>query len=383
MTTSCPVCDAACPAPFLCRPDVPVHQNLPASSAAAARDMPRGRLEMVACPGCGFVFNRAFDAALPSYGPGYDNSQGLSPAFARHLDVLARELVVSRGVRGARIVEVGCGQGDFLRRLVLWPRAGNSGVGFDPAYRGPEEAGDGRLRFRPRLYGPDCADTPADVVVCRHVIEHVPDPLALLRAIRAALTATPAARLFLETPDVAWTLRHRVLWDFFYEHCSLFTASALASACRRAGFSVTAAGRVFGGQYLWLEATPGTPPAADDAEDTPTLADCCGDAEAALPPWWRNLRGHLGEGRLALWGAGAKGATLASLIDPAAHEIDCLVDINPAKQGRYVPGTGHAIVAPQALAARGVRHVVAMNPAYRREIAAQLPAGVRLAEWAD
>ncbi len=60
------------------------------------------------------------------------------------------------------------------------------------------------------------------------------------------------------------------------------------------------------------------------------------------------------------------------------------MDINPAKHGKFVPGTGHPIVAPGALAARGVRNVVPMNPAYRAEIAALLPAcGPRLVEWDD
>ena len=68
---------------------------------------------MVACDACGFVFNRAFDPALPCYGAGYDNAQRHSPAFATHLEALARHLVEERGVRGARIVEIGCGQGDF------------------------------------------------------------------------------------------------------------------------------------------------------------------------------------------------------------------------------------------------------------------------------
>jgi SAM-dependent methyltransferase len=365
---------------------VTVHQNLPAATRADARGAPRGRLEMVACPACGFVFNRAFDPALPHYGPGYDNAQGHSPAFAAHLDALARHLIEDRGVRGARIVEVGCGRGDFLRRLVGWPGAGNIGIGFDPAYRGPDADLSGRLRFVRGLYGPDAAETQADVVVCRHVIEHLADPLALLRTVREALRGSRAARVYFETPDVAWILRHAVLWDFFYEHCSLFSAASLAAAFIRTGFAPTEVRPVFEGQYLWLEARPGSAPLPHDAGDIPALAAAYAAAEPArLASWRARLADLAAEGRVALWGAGAKGVTLACLPDPASETVDCLVDINPAKQGKFVPGTGHPIVAPAAIAGRGVRNVVLLNPAYRAEVAALLPAcgSPHLAEWDD
>jgi len=393
---TCPLCGANAPPPFLLRESVPVHQNLPAATRAEAIAAPRGRLEMVACDGCGFVFNRAFDPALPRYGPGYDNAQSHSPAFAAHLDALARHLVEERGVRGARIVEVGCGRGDFLRRLVAWPGADNRGVGFDPACEEAVEFG-GRLRFERRFYGPAC-EAPADVVVCRHVIEHVADPLALLRAVRGA------PRVFFETPDVSWILRNGVVWDFFYEHCSLFSPGSLAHAFALAGFGEVRTRSVFGEQYLWVEATRNLPlplwegvggrgGTRQDSMWRHPSHKGRGVKEAAtaysaqepqrLNRWKQRLSALAAEGPVALWGAGAKGVTLAGLVDPAADLIDCVADINPAKQGRFVPGTGHPIVAPAALAARGVKTVVLMNPAYRAETLSMLPAcgNPRLAAW--
>ncbi len=374
MHATCPLCAAPAPPPFLRRSAVPVHQNLMAADAAAARAAPRGSLAMVVCNACGFVFNSDFASGLLRYGPGYDNAQGHSPRFVAHLDAMAAHLVRRRGVRGLRVIEIGCGQGDFLRRLVA---AGNTATGFDPAYDGP--ARDGTLRFERRLYGPDCGE-PADVVICRHVIEHVVEPLALLAAIRAA---APAARVFFETPCVAAILRGRVLWDLFYEHCSLFSARTLRDAFARAGFAVRGVRHVFAGQYLWLEAGPGRDAVRPGAGSLPALARAYGRAEPALLAGWRErLAALAADGRVALWGAGAKGATLTALADPERRHIDCLIDINPAKQGRFVPATAHPILAPAALATRGIRHVVLMNNAYRAEVARRLPADARLVGWA-
>ena len=385
MTPACPLCNVAAAATFLLREAVPVHQNLLVRTRAEARTVPRGRLAMTVCAGCGFVFNRAFDPALPRYGPDYDNTQSHSAAFDAYLAALAAHLVEERGVRGARIVEIGSGKGDFLRRLIDWPGADNTGIGFDPAYAGPREDCAGRLRFESRLYGADCADVPADVVICRHVIEHVADPLALLADVRAALRGRPGARVFFETPDVAWILRHAVAWDFFYEHCSLFNAGSLASAFARAGFARVTVRHVFEGQYLWLEAEPGEAlPAMIRPSALPAWAAGYGRSEAARLALWRARIAALAAlGKVAVWGAGAKGVTFAGLADPDGEAIDCVVDINPAKQGRYVPSTGHPIVAPSALPGREVRHVILMNPAYRAEVSALLPAlgGAQLAEW--
>jgi len=90
--------------------------------------------------------------------------------------------------------------------------------------------------------------------------------------------------------------------------------------------------------------------------------------------WSQKIRALAAEAKVALWGAGAKGVTLANLIDESRQLIDCVVDLNPLKQGHYVPGTGHPIVSYQDLTARGVSTAILMNPNYREENLALLRA---------
>ena len=71
---------------------------------------------------------------------------------------------------------------------------------------------------------------------------------------------------------------------------------------------------------------------------------------------------------LGIWGAGAKGVTFASILDPDASEIRCLIDINPQKQRAYIAGTGHHIVDAEHAWDLGVRSVLVMNPNYVDEI---------------
>jgi len=367
----CPVCLSGSIRDFLFRRNVPVHQNLLIKDRHSAINVPRGDLDLAVCEECGFVFNRAFDPNRLQYGPAYENAQYHSPSFDDYLSDLANHIVSERNVRNSNIVEVGCGQGYFLRKLVEYPGAENVGFGFDPSYQGELIQLDGRLRFERCYYDETCANVPADVVISRHVIEHVPDPLKMLRTIKAALVNSKDARIFCETPCVEWILRGRVIWDFFYEHCSYFTATSLATAFEVAGFKVESVQHVFEGQYLWLEAT-----LADEENNeirrTPgpvlRLAGEFARCEQQMKDAWREkIKEMAALEKIALWGAGAKGVTFANLIDQQANYIDSIVDVNPQKQGCFVPGTGHSIIGPEGLEKRGIATAILMNPNYRDE----------------
>jgi SAM-dependent methyltransferase len=370
---SCPVCDSDSSQIFLERHNVPTHQNLPYATRAQAVGSTRGMLRMRACAHCGFIWNAAFDPSLVQYGPAYDNTQRHSPVFDAHMRDLAARIIDRDGVRNARIFEVGCGKGDFLRLLIREESAANVGVGFDPTHVGPDEEFGGRLRFEHRFFDGACIDMQPDVVICRHVIEHVADPLHLLRELKLAIGQRDV-RLYFETPDVEWILRNEVIWDFFYEHCSLFTAESLAAAFARAGFRLSGIDRVFGEQYLWVEATTTSSPTEPVWPGVDAmLAHRFGDVERQLAEHWtRRIEALRERGPVALWGGGAKGVTLANLCDPDGERIECVVDINPEKQGRYIAGTGHLVVAPSALRERGVQYVVLLNPNYADEVRIEL-----------
>ena len=128
----CPVCEHTAVHGFLRRESVPVHQNEVMRTRQAAREAEMGTLDLAVCERCGFVFNSAFEPRKLKYGASYDNTQTCSPAFRSHVDGLARYLLEEQQVRTSSIVEVGCGDAYFLRKLVDDAALGNTGIGFDP-----------------------------------------------------------------------------------------------------------------------------------------------------------------------------------------------------------------------------------------------------------
>ena len=367
--SACPVCASEHAWIFLERKRTPVCQNLLLASYAEARDQPVGCIAMALCGNCGMAYNRCFQAALVPYGPGYVNAQTASPAFERYRRGLVHYFLGAGNVRDRRIAEIGCGDGWLLRELVNEPRAKNTGLGLDPAYVGPKSETGGRLRFRAQAFGPGVRLPAVDVVICRQVIEHLADPVTFLAALRKSIDQRLGVRVFFETSCLRWILRNRVVWDFYYEHCSMFTAATLRRTFETAGFAPVRTWHAFGGAYLWIEAqTAGKVPVR--AQDKP-VAILAGDYHKAevkfLKDWSRRLN-RSGVRAAALWGAGAKGVTFASLFDPERRWLDCVVDGNAGKQGRFLPLTGHEVVAPGELVGRGIKNIIVTNPQYVGEV---------------
>jgi len=371
-TRACPCCEAVIAGPpAFVHPSVPIVLNVLAPTEEEARRAPSGRLELVECPSCGVVFNEAFQGV--PYGPDYFLDPTRSARYRRHLDDVSDRLA-ARMEGDFSVVDIGAGQGNFLVHLA--ERLGSRVTrarGFDPAFR-PAEA-----RLPPNVAltaapldaaGAAALELPVDVVVTRHVVEHVTDPAAFLASPRERL-ATPFT-LLVETPNVGHTLDHGLLHDFCYEHCTMLSAAALAAAARRAGYERLQVEPAFGGEYLLAFATtPGSPTTARDEIPTRSATSRLADVATRFVPEHRErLRAARGRGPVALWGGAGKGALFAHLVDPERELVDVVVDIHPGKQGMFLPGAGHRVIAPQAALRRGVRTVIVANATYADEIAA-------------
>jgi SAM-dependent methyltransferase len=376
MKHNCPVCGSKQGYLFLERRNIPIFQNIVIPDQTTATQLRDGRISLSACQQCGFVYNQDFDANKIIYNQSYDNCQFHSPYFSKYVNDLVHHLLEECKIRNSRIVEIGCGQGEFLKKLVEKSEYGNLGIGFDPSYRGEDTLFDGRLTFQKNYYSEEFADIGADIIVCRHVIEHISDPVALLKTIRKAVGKKKEIMLFFETPCVNWILENQVFWDFFYEHCSYFNEKSIQAAFSNAGFTIRNIKHIFEGQYLWVEAALDFSDGDRFVTSEFSWIHCKKDIdnfienENQMVNKWRNYIHSLHEEKhkLAIWGAGAKGVTFANLIDPDRSMINCVIDINPNKQGNYIPGTGHLITDIKTAAQRGVTHAILMNPNYMSEI---------------
>jgi Methyltransferase domain/C-methyltransferase C-terminal domain len=341
--------------------DVPVRVNGVTNSAAEARNCGKGRLDLHLCNPCGFLWNAGFDENITIYDEQYENFQGHSGSFQSHLSEV-RNIVLSHCLdSNAHLVEAGCGQGDFLRS-VLAENPLLSAEGYDDALRNIIETDRLKL-YRGRF---QAATKPVHMYLSRHVIEHVPRPIEFLESLRGR-TDVPDAQVLVETPDLGWIDANQTWWDLCYEHCSYFTTSALTKAFAQAGLSVHFQEQLFSGQYQ--VAIGSKKPSADTPSFRSSIrSETAHSISSSILSAALEAQSLQASHTLYLWGAGAKGVGYANAIDPSASIFAGVVDINPAKQGKYLPGTGHQVLHPSKIDPNKGVAIFCMNPAYENEI---------------
>lgn len=311
---------------------LPLLQNKLYDSPEAARSCPLGDLVLVQDLETGLVFNRAFQPVR--YDPGYRGSAPTSPIFLSHLAWAASQ--VKRHLAGRALLEIGCGQGLFLSHL---EQSGLEVRGLDPAYRGRH----------PAICRAAYSGQAAEGFVLRHVLEHLDDPLAFLARLREA---SPRARVYLEVPCLDWILEHRAWYDLYHEHVNYFRLDDF----RRMFCRLELAEPCFGSQYLAVVADL-------DRLRVPRLED------AVVFPADFARRPDVSERPVTVWGAASRGVIFSLALTRAGHPPERVVDIDPGRQGRYLPVTGIQVSPTESLAPGS--NIYVMNANYLSEIRAR------------
>lgn len=351
--------------------DIPVLCGVHYATREEALASPLGRMTLGYCRNCAYVRNLAFDPQVMVYDTTMDTNLHHSAAFRSFSSELVAGLVERHTLKGKAILDIGCGQGEFLRELCEHAEA--TGVGYDAMYAGAEGPDPSGAVFHSSR-APMNALAEFDFVSSRHWFEHEDDPYAFLTALRERAGDREVSG-YIEVPDAAYDLA-TAGWEVIYPHVSYFNASALATIAERAGWHVTAEGTWFGGMFRYLEfsTTPGDSRDRTEERDRQVGAvEGFADRQRGELARWQATITQLRDtgARPVLWGAGSRGVQFLTQVDPDCR-LAAVVDVNPRKWGRYLPVTGHRVDAPDSLRELQPGAVIITNPSYTQEIASSL-----------
>lgn len=353
-------------------------------------------LRALVCDRCFLVQLQDFQAADELFTKDYPYFSSFSASWLAHARRYAGAMIARCGL-GAEslVVEIASNDGYLLR---WFKDAGVPVLGVDPAqsvadaarsHHGIETVVDFfGVALARRLAG---EGRRADLMAANNVLAHVPDINDFLGGFAMLLKDTGTATF--EFPHLLNLIALNQFDTIYHEHYSYLSLTALEPAFARHGLAVVDIETLptHGGSLRLFVRHQGVQEPTDavsamrERERAAGLSELATYAayEATVKATKRAFLKALIDLKdrglsVAAYGAAAKGNTLLNYCGVGRDMIDFVADLNPQKQGLFLPGTGIPVVAPEEIARRRPDVVVILPWNLKDEIMAQL-AHVR--EW--
>jgi len=377
---TCTACGAAQLTDVFVAERQPINVGIVFDTVKEARHAPAADIILSYCRSCGFVFNRIFDLSQVEFNPSCEVALNHSTLFREFTESVIDRLVSRFDLHNKKIFEIGCGAGFFLRSIC--ERGGNHGIGIDPTVRHERfEALDrGSVEFIRGFFDDTHLDIASDFICCLSVFEDIPQPIEFLKTVRKMIGSRTDVPLYFEVFNAFRAIQEQETWSIHYEQCNYFSLESLAALFKRCGFEVTDSGTCYqGGQYLYVEAIPIAMEQLLDSQESDSEFNGLPDEIAqfatnhlnTIDEWNRRLEEYRrDEQRVVIWGTGGKGVGFLNTLDTEGV-IEYAVEINPDKQGKYMPGSGQRIVSPEFLAEYKPDIVIVANVLYLEEMKQQ------------
>ena len=325
-------------------------------------------LRVLVCERCWLVQTEDFADAHELFDADYAYFSGVSTSWLAHAERYVGEMVARFGLdAGSRVVEVAANDGYLLQYVKA---RGIACTGVEPTASTAAAARAKGIEIVQDFFGRRLAadmasrGLQADLMAANNVLAHVPDINDFAAGFATLLKPRGVATF--EFPHLLRLMADAQFDTIYHEHFSYLSLTAVQRVFEGAGLQVfdvqeltTHGGslRVFAqradtlahpvaptvGAILQREIEAGVRTAAYYRGLQPR-------AERIRDDLLRFLREAKREGRsVVAYGAAAKGNTLLNFAGVGNDLIRCVVDLNPAKQGKFMPGSRIPIVGRETL----------------------------------
>ncbi len=351
--------------PVLDLGQMPLSDRLVNPEATAGE--PRYPLEVVLCPECALV--QIMETVPPEvvFDEDYPYFSSYSTTLLEHSKRHAEALIGARGLGPqSLVVELASNDGYMLKNF---KERGIEVLGIDPAPGPARVAQENGIETLCEFFTIELArkvavqGQRADVIIANNVLAHVADTNGFVQGIAALLADD--GMLSVEAPYLRDLVKHLEFDTIYHEHLCYFSVTSVAALFRRNGLYLN--------EVRWLPIHGGSlryyaghqeQPSESVAEFLEQERELGMLGQSYYADFAERVGKLIGEVRellfslagsgssIAAYGAAAKGAILLNALGEAAEKIDFVVDRNPYKQGKLMPGTHTPILAPEALLER-------------------------------
>jgi SAM-dependent methyltransferase len=384
--TACRACDGTKLTTVLSLGTTPLANSL-VEPARRGEPEPRFPLDLVLCESCALL--QITETVPPEVMfRDYRYFSSFSDTMLKHAKAIADRLVKERKLGPSSLAaEIASNDGYLLKNYV---GHGVPVLGIEPARNVAAVAEENGVRTVVEFFGKELGaelaskGTRADVIHANNVMAHVPDIRGVLAGAHSLLKDDGV--FVIETPYVKPMLDHCEFDTIYHEHLFYWSLKALDAVARREGLEIVDVEplAIHGGSVrVFLQRQGVTPPSmavisllAEEGTWGVTRPDRyvafakrVGALKEELVALLRMLKA---EGKtIAAYGAAAKGSTLLNHFGIGADLIDFVADRSTHKQGRFMPGVGIPIVAPEELLKRRPDYCVLLTWNFADEILAQ------------
>jgi hypothetical protein len=352
-------------------------------SRESALNAKRENVDFYFCLGCQFLFNKIFNHSLMNYLVDFECSRKFSDYFNNYLLSVCQDINEVFSVEGKTVVEIGCGDGHFLMKLRDLFKF--EGWGFEPSLiQSKKELSYKDLKFIGGYYGRDYLNKRPDLLILRHILEHLGNLVGFFEEVVMRQGVSPLA-IYVEVPAMEWVVGNDQVVAFSNDHCNYFSKNSLELLFESFGYLRKRLSFSFKNEYLQyfganskLNKTIQCPNEDGNSRDNcayrENLISQAVSFAKRIPDILERLRTYffIAPQDTVLWGAGGKGTLLLNTLDITYEQFPFVVDSNPNRHNTYIPVTGQQVISPNHLKNIQPEYVLITNPSYYDEIALQL-----------
>jgi len=303
---------------------VPANSSRFFRSQEVALEQPTGVIRLGWDSDDPFLYNTMFDSSLIRYDEAYCTSV-VDMDRVTQLPTLDYFDEVTPYLREkATIVDIGCGQGEFVDALRY---QGWDAIGFDPVVRRRE------AHLHARYWEPE-KDRGGDLFVMRCVLPHIPNPWSFLAKIAES---SPGALVLIEFQRLEWIITEQIWYQISHDHVNLFSAKDFSNR-----YAVLASGEFRNSEWGWVLVDPGSfrNPRPRECNHVESIQELLRHREGMLDGAASSSR------RIAIWGGAGKGIVLGHALRAAGVKRIAVIDADPNRWDRFLETSGIKVISP-------------------------------------